>query len=1029
MNTSKYIFVIVLCGLLFILSSCSFRNTTNFYVSINGNDNNTGSKENPVQSLNKAKELVRLQLSENPGKSVIVNIKEGFYNIDAPLVFTSEYSGNENTQVVFKAVEGEKPVLTGGHDLKNWQLLSDTEKLALLPSLVRGKIYVADLKAAGIHDYGDPIEIGNRPELFCNGQLQTLARWPNSGFAYAGQARGKTELKSMHGRGPRTKEGIFEYLDKRHGCWATEPDVCLGGYWYWDWAESFQKVEKIDVDKRSIYLEEPFEGYGYRDSLRYFGLNLFCEIDQPGEWYLNRDEGLLYWYPPKGVTPGKSQVVLSVFNKPFMVELKNCSNIQLRGLTFREGRGSAILISKGKNCLIADCHIEHFGEDGVHIDGGSGHGISGCLLNTFGCRGTYIKGGDRKTLTPANHFIENSVVKDFSLFKRTYKPAVYAEGCGIRINNNRFENSSSSAMRLEGNDIIVEYNEIKNVVNESDDQGGLDMWYNPSYRGIVVRYNRWTDIEGGTVNGGAGVRLDDMISGVQIYGNIFERCGSVIFGGVQIHGGKDNVVENNIFYDCPAAVSFSSWGEKRWLEHLDSPQIKEKILEEVDINSELYQAKYPELKNIRKNIDLNTIKNNLLVGCKQDFLREKGRNALENNSMVEPKGKSVEDFCKTEVLKKFGLEAIPLDKIGPLKGTRKSFIKKTAPGAATISSHHADYIVEPYFLDDGAWQTAMQLESGEIVAILMERNEDEEYKQYLIQSLDGGKTWKRIRPVNVDNQFKGIYGFTDLLVLQDGRWAAVASRLIPEQHNGALSLISFSSDMGKTWTPATLVGTAEQEGVYYKMNDRTIQTRSGRIVVPNAHAIDPDAPEGSASEAMVWFSDDNGNTWDKSSPCRLVQDSLRGMQEPCVVELNDGRLMILARTGSGRHYRSYSTDGGQTWGEPQPTNLIAACSPLTVKKMPDDRLFVVYNHVCPEKPGDLFPRLPIHYAVSEDNGETWSEPIVIDDDREGARYISKDKTTYYQYVYPSICFTRKGILISYGSTDRTRKCCVIKYPI
>ena len=117
-----------------------------------------------------------------------------------------------------------------------------------------------------------------------------------------------------------------------------------------------------------------------------------------------------------------------------------------------------------------------------------------------------------------------------------------------------------------------------------------------------------------------------MISGVQVFGNIFERCGARDFGGVQIHGGKDNVVENNLFYDCSAAVSFTPWGEKRWLENLDSPGIRKKLYEDVDIHSELYQNKYPDLKTIDKNVDVNIIKNNLLVDCKNRFLSDRGIN-------------------------------------------------------------------------------------------------------------------------------------------------------------------------------------------------------------------------------------------------------------------------------------------------------------------------------------------------------------------------------------------------------------------
>ncbi|MGV8090590.1 MAG: right-handed parallel beta-helix repeat-containing protein [Mangrovibacterium sp.] len=648
-----------------LLLTVSCTNSVEFYLSSEGNDHNSGTASEPFQSLERAREAVRQQLKEMPGKSVVVNIKGGNYMVDNPVIFTGEDSGTKHFPVVYKAVEGEEPVFTGSRELKNWQILNDPDKLGSLAPEVKGKIYFANLKAAGIENFGDPTEIGKRPELFCNGQLQQLARWSNEGFIFAGRSRGATELPSTYIKKRGTREGVFEYLDKRQNRWAKEKDVRLGGYWYWDWSDEFQTVERMDTLSRTIYLREPYHRYGYRDSLRYFGLNLFCEIDQPGEWYLDRTDGLIYWYPPMDINPKKVEVTWSLFDAPYMIEMENCSYLTLEGLTFREGRGSAIRVSEGKNCRIADCRIERFGTDGIHIEGGSGHGISGCLLNTLGCSGIQIRGGDRKNLIPADHFVEHTVVENFSLFKRTYEPAVLAEGCGIRISNNRFCNSSSSAMRLEGNDFMIEYNEVSHVVNESDDQGGIDIWYNPSYRGIIIRYNHWSDIFGGTRHGAAGVRLDDMISGVRIFGNIFERCGSRAFGGVQIHGGKDNLVENNIFMDCFAAVSFSPWGEKRWLEQLDSPVIRKKIYEDVNILSDLYQSKYPELKTIRENADVNTIKNNLVIDCKNLFYRDNGKQITENNTVLKKEGKNIREFCIPAVLKDYGMQPVPLNEMGP----------------------------------------------------------------------------------------------------------------------------------------------------------------------------------------------------------------------------------------------------------------------------------------------------------------------------------------------------------------------------
>jgi hypothetical protein len=650
----------------FCFSLESYAKEIDIYISPTGSDNNSGAKGFPLKTLEKARDIARSVHRKSPGQPVTVYVQGGVYQLEKSVVFSAEDSGNERSPLVIKASGIGKPIFTGSRTLKKWQELADPAKLALLSPDAKGKVYVTDVKEAGIVNFGDPIAAGKRPELFCNGVLQTLARWPDQGFATAGLVKGSTALPPVFKNKRGCKEGIFEYTEHRQNRWANESAPYLGGYWFWDWANEFQKVRKIDTLSKTLDLDEPYHHYGYKDSLRYFGVNLFCEIDQPGEWYLDRTDGRLYWYPPVDVHPDQAEVSLSVFSEPFMVELKNCSYVTLQGLAFEESRGSAILVSGGRSCLIKDCRIERFGRDGVHVAGGSNHGISGCLIRTLGFRGIDMKGGDRKNLIPADSYIESTVVEYFSLFKRTYEPAVHLEGCGMRVSHNRFRYSSSSAMRLEGNDFTIEYNEVSHVVDESDDQGAVDIFYNPSYRGIKILFNRWSDISGGTHSGAAGVRLDDMISGVHIFGNIFERCGSAQFGGVQIHGGKDNLVENNLFYDCLAAVSFHQWGEKRWLKELDTLAIRKKIYEEVDIRSALYLNKYPELKTIRENADGNAIRNNLIVDCRNQFLRNK-RDVLvlENNPQIQGNGSRVEAFCTPEILTAYGLKPIPLGEIGP----------------------------------------------------------------------------------------------------------------------------------------------------------------------------------------------------------------------------------------------------------------------------------------------------------------------------------------------------------------------------
>jgi hypothetical protein len=661
-KSMKNIHHLLLCTLLFF-ASCN--DGIKLYVASDGDDQHSGAQTEPLQSLEGARNAVRASLKAHPEKKVTVYIKGGEYPLKQTLKLTSEDSGSKQAPVVYKAAGGETPVFSGSKIITQWAKLEDAQALEKLNPSIQGKVYVTDLRTAGITDFGDPTHAGKRPELVCNGQLQKLARWPNEGFVHAGLAKGATLMPETYIATHGTKEGIFDYLDKYQNRWAQEDDARLGGYWYWDWSDEFQKVSQWDTTKQIVYLREPFHHYGYKDSLRYFGLNLFCEIDQPNEWYLNRTTGQLYWYPPEGIDPSKAEVRLTCFNEPYMVEVKDCSYVTFEGLTFREGRGSAISITGGENNRLAECRIERFGRDGIHIAGGTGHGVTGCLLSSLGHGGLKITGGDRKTLSPAGHFVEHTVVEHFSLFQRTYEPAIYLVGCGMRIANNRFSDSSSSAMRLEGNDFLIEYNEVNHVVNESDDQGGIDMWYNPSYRGVEIRYNRWSDIKGGTRHGAAGIRFDDMISGMLVYGNLFERCGAIEFGAVQIHGGKDNRIENNVIYQCQAAVSFSLWEEERWLKVLDSPEMQKKMQEEVDTRSELYQQKYPELKDIRKNVNANIITDNLIISCPTAFIHLNDAQTLKNNTELDAGDRKIEDFCTQTELAKYGLEPIPVKLIGP----------------------------------------------------------------------------------------------------------------------------------------------------------------------------------------------------------------------------------------------------------------------------------------------------------------------------------------------------------------------------
>ena len=245
--------------------------------------------------------------------------------------------------------------------------------------------------------------------------------------------------------------------------------------------------------------------------------------------------------------------------KDYFIKAEKIQDVVFKGITFQYGQDKAATFKDCVNLTIAGCRFHGFGGTALTVLDAANAKIYGNKLDTLGHGGMRVSGGNRKNLTSGGIQIENNEVGYFGLCSKTYVPAILLEGVGAKVRHNWFHHAPSSAMRIEGNDHLVEYNLTEFVVTESDDQGGIDMWSNASYRGCVMRYNIWRDIRGGDIPcGQAGIRFDDAISGMVVYGNIFERSSNGHFGGVQIHGGHMNIIDNNVFVDCNYAVSFFS---------------------------------------------------------------------------------------------------------------------------------------------------------------------------------------------------------------------------------------------------------------------------------------------------------------------------------------------------------------------------------------------------------------------------------------------------------------------------------------
>lgn len=647
------------------------------YVAPTGSDDNPGTLEKPFATLEAVRDALRgrKQGGVLPAGGATVFIRKGLHPRRDSFRLTEADTGTASSPIVYRASPGEKPLFSGGVTLSGFMPVADAGTLARLPEAARGKVMSINLKDKGITDFGS---LGRRGfgcsgypahpwvDLYANGKALQLARWPNKGAVQVGRV-----LKGGFGTPERGGPGAFSFSDKRLARWKHARDIWAFGAWGYLWEGCCVKITAVDAGAGRITTGNR-TSYGYRAGQPFYFFNLLEELDAPGEWYLDRDSGELFVYPPENMTQKALQVDFPLLSTPFVV-MDNAAHVSLVGLVFKLGRAEGAVIRGGQGNQFARCTFRQLGTNGAVIQGGKGHGLLGCDLEVLGAGGVRLSGGELKSLTPGGHFVENCHIHNFSRIDRVYAPAVHVDGVGHRIAHNLFHHSPHHGMRVEGFEHRIEYNEIHSVVYEFDDQSGIDMFGNPAYRGNEIRYNFWHHIGSGhNVAGQSGIRLDDFISGTLLYGNVFYRCAGGRFGGIQIHGGKDNMADNNLFIDCRFAFSFSPWGGRRWLERLSRPGTQAAIQRGgMDITKPPFSTRYPDLARMKENPDRNYIWRNLAVRCGQFSTRDRGVNEyLDNHAIQEDPGfagPARRDFSlppDAPIYRRFGFRPIPFGEIG-----------------------------------------------------------------------------------------------------------------------------------------------------------------------------------------------------------------------------------------------------------------------------------------------------------------------------------------------------------------------------
>lgn len=327
-------------------------------------------------------------------------------------------------------------------------------------------------------------------------------------------------------------EFSFRFPGNRYQRWTQADDIWVQGLLGKYWADD---TLAATLSGDTLLLASP-PSYPLALKMPFFVLNLLEEIDKPGEYYIDRTTGTLYVYPPAAF----DEIRVSLLDDA-IIRGDGVQHVRFSGLTLEMSRGDLVHIENATGVVLDHLVLRNNGGIGVRLEGADNQ-LAYCRITGSGGAGVELDGGSRADLTAANNQVANSEIDHFARWDRTYRPAVKLKGVGQRVVHNYIHDAPHFGIYFYGNDHLIEYNRLERVTLESNDAGAIYTGRDWGYRGTLIRYNYFKDID--SVFGGShAVYFDDGASGSTVFGNIFHIVnGYAVLSG----GGRDNRVTNNV---------------------------------------------------------------------------------------------------------------------------------------------------------------------------------------------------------------------------------------------------------------------------------------------------------------------------------------------------------------------------------------------------------------------------------------------------------------------------------------------------
>ncbi len=582
-----------------------------------------GSEQRPFPNIESALAAVsKAGGPEKMGEAVNVVLLEGDYIVKRGIVVERALSGTPKYPLRIVGQGRVNLIGAAVADASGLREVPDASIPTSLPKRISGKLYFMDLRGKLFSKIAPPAQVGfgfpksaSETEAFYSESEIMPARYPNEGYIPLGDVVQKTTGKSG---------GAFAWHGDRAKNWANAEGFMLSGMlnYGWAWHRLFARV---DASKKAIEIKTPFptglRPDGFRLAVNHYKVShLIEELDAPNEYFIDAKNERFYVIldkaPPKG-----ARLYFSLLEDP-IITLNGVDNVEVHNINFRATRGTAIWLNKCSNAEISACSFRDIGACAVSTGApypasfakkcpikarpGESAGnvlsqnntIRNCFFKNVGDDAIMLSGGDNKTLRKSGHLVSNCRFEGNARVN-LQSVQVMQSTCGGRVEHCAFSNTPYIVILYSGSENIIEKNVFDRCNSEFHDSSVVYSGRRPNDCGNVVRLNFFAECSAADKRTMlCGVYVDDGSSNHRIEKNIFCRVGTPgvrdDFSAVYFHAGGGNIVEKNIFVDCPVASSQVWWNDAHWTDYWKTA----KQNQPKDIDLGVYLKKYPYVSSV-----------------------------------------------------------------------------------------------------------------------------------------------------------------------------------------------------------------------------------------------------------------------------------------------------------------------------------------------------------------------------------------------------------------------------------------------